>query len=137
MAPQKPSYPAGVKPWAAVIAVAAAACSKSAPPAPAPVRIHLEPLPVSIAVPVGATVSQNSPTEIMVSARECIVLVSADASGPLTNPEYVPADAGDGKRSFTYRATIAGATYTCEPFVPRAEVACEERACRSLAPATL
>ena len=93
----------------------------------------LDPLPVSIAMPAGATVSQNSPTEIMISARACIVLVAPDPGGPLAQPEYVPTEAG-GKRTFTYRATIAGATYTCEPFGPRADVACEERACRSLAP---
>lgn len=123
-----------MKPWVAAVIILAACSKSAAPPPPKPVPVHLEPLPVSIAMPPGAVVSQNSPTEIMVSARECIVLVSSDSGGPLTEPEYVPADRG-GKRSFTYRATIAGATYRCEPFVPRADVACEERACRSLSAA--
>lgn len=127
-----------MKPWlavavavVAVTAAVAAACSKSS--APAPKLLPLDPLPVSIAMPAGATVSQNSPTELMISARECIVLVSPDPGAPLAAPELVPADAG-GKHSFTYRASFLGATFKCEPFGPRADVSCEERACKSLRP---
>jgi hypothetical protein len=144
-------YPRAVKAWLVVIAVAA--CSKS-PPAEKTKRLALDPLPVTIEVPDYAITSRHSDQVMLVSARACIVLVTAapadslaDAQAAVTaqhagavieraGPEFFAARyagaTGQPVQSFQLRTTLGGATYKCEPFTARADVACEERACRSL-----
>lgn len=151
-----------------VVIVVLAGCSKSAPPAPTSKWVALTPMPLELQAPANATVAQTqestdrtAPPGMIVSARECILVVTPGSRGDLAaQAEQIatqhpgvtvtrrdpPAANGSGLylgfeyagtggatlRSFRSEWTIGETTYRCEPFTGRADVACEDTACRSL-----
>jgi len=151
-----------------VLLALAAGCSKSSKTEPATRWIELTPMAVKLEAPAYATVGQtqesldtNAPPGMIVSARECVLVVTPGSRGDLAKQEAdvtashpgatitkrePPAADGAGlylgyeydaavggkARSFRFETTIDETTYRCEPFTGRADVRCEEAACRSL-----
>jgi hypothetical protein len=174
-APPKPArrlrYSRGVNRLALVaIAVFGVSCKKdSASTSPAATKwLDLPPMPIKMQVPVNATLARHSespdrdaPPGVIVSARECVLVVLPGSRGDMAAQEAEivqatptakvdrrepPGATGTGLflgyhyasgdktvKSFRYEVTLGEATYHCAPFSGRPDVTCEERACRSLA----
>jgi hypothetical protein len=160
-------YPAGVHRLLVAIVILAG-CSKKAAPPPERTWLALTPMPLELQAPANATVAQTqestdrtAPPGMIVSARECILVVTPGSRGDVVAQEqaiaaqhpgvtvtrreppaangtglylgYEYAGTGGAKlRSFRSEWTIGETTYRCEPFTGRADVACEDAACRSL-----